>query len=184
MQPTAVDFRELRTLIEGFGRKRVACVFRNQLGFIQSIYVQVTKSQSFVEFDYFVSQCVRSRYATGLALDYNLLLDHVLAGFAPGEVVLIPYEASVAGEGLVARLLPQARPAGRRRRARAAAGRQLQRLADAAGALARQPGRSAADGGPGADRDGRGYSSSRRWGRGRAPRSSPAPRSAGCAAPS
>ena len=101
MQPTAVDFRELRTLVGGFDRKRVAVVFRNQLGFIQSIYVQVTKSQSFVDFDYFVSQCVRSRYATGLALDYNLLLDHVLAGFEPGEVVLIPYEASVAGEGLV-----------------------------------------------------------------------------------
>ena len=102
MQPTAVDFRELGGLIERFDRKRVACVIRNQLGFIQSVYVQVTKNQSFVDFDYFVSQCVRSRQATGLALDYNLLLDHVLTGFEPGEVVLIPYEQSVAGEGLVA----------------------------------------------------------------------------------
>ena len=102
LQPTAVDFRELRDLIADFDRRRVACVIRNQLGYIQSIYVQVTKGQTFVDFDYFVSQCVRSKYATGLALDYNLLLDHMLAGFAPGELALIPYEASVAGEGLVA----------------------------------------------------------------------------------
>ena len=102
LKPTAVDFRELGGLVKRFDRKRVACVIRGQLGFIQSVYVQVTKNQSFVDFDYFVSQCVRSRQATGLALDYNMLLDHVLTGFEPGEVVLIPYEQSVAGEGLVA----------------------------------------------------------------------------------
>ncbi|HVH02381.1 MAG TPA: hypothetical protein VM891_05425, partial [Amaricoccus sp.] len=101
MLPSAVDFREIRGLVDGFGRRRVAIVLRNQLGFIQSVYVQVAKSQVFVDFDYFVSQCVRSRFATGLALDYNLLLDHVLAGFSRDELVLIPYEASVAGEGLV-----------------------------------------------------------------------------------
>lgn len=101
LMPTAVDFRELRGLVAGFGRHRLACVLRNQLGFIQSVYVQVTKSQAFVDFDYFVSQCLRSKFATGLALDYNLLIDHVEAGFSRDELVLIPYEASVAGEGLI-----------------------------------------------------------------------------------
>ena len=101
-QPVPVDFRELRGFVEGFGRKRIACAFRNQLGYLQSIYVQVTKSQAFVDFDYFFGQCMRWRYATGLALDYNVLLDQILAGFGRDEVILIPYERAIAEDGLVA----------------------------------------------------------------------------------
>jgi len=98
LQP-AVDFRSLRAFTDAFDRRRLACVFRSQLGYIQSIYLQVTKGQAFVDFDYFVRQCLVLGYATGLPLDYNLLLDRMLAGFAPDELVPLSYEASVRGEG-------------------------------------------------------------------------------------
>jgi hypothetical protein len=102
LRPTAVDFRELAGLVAGFGRARIACTLRNQLGYIQSIYVQVTKTQRFIDFDAFVDHCLRSRYATGLALDYSVLMASVLRGFAREEVTLIPYEQAATRGGLVA----------------------------------------------------------------------------------
>jgi hypothetical protein len=101
LKPAGVDFRRLRALIEPFGRKRIVCCLRNQLGYIQSIYLQVAKNQAFVPFDRFVEGCLETRHATGLALDYNRLLDRLLEGFAPGELTFLSYERSAGSGGLV-----------------------------------------------------------------------------------
>jgi hypothetical protein len=105
MRPKAVDLAELRRIVEPFDRKRMVCVLRNQLGYMQSIYLQVIKDNPFVPFDAYVAQCLRTGYATGLALDYNDLLDRMLGGFALSETVWLPYERAAQAGGLVAQFL-------------------------------------------------------------------------------
>ena len=96
----AVDMRELAGLLAAFGRRTVVCVLRNQLTYLQSIYLQVTKE-------------ARGRRASRRSsprrcaptsppasqLDYGALYDHLLTGFAPEEIVFLCYEAAVRGPG-------------------------------------------------------------------------------------
>ena len=82
------------------------------------------------------------RYATGLALDYNLLLDHLLAGFAPERAGAHPLRGERRRRGPGRGLLRAGSACRSPAPSSPPAGRQFQRLADAAGALARQPGRS------------------------------------------
>ena len=183
-QPVPVDFRELRGFVEGFGRKRIACAFRNELGYLQSIYVQVTKSQAFVDFDYFFGQCMRWRYATGLALDYNVLLDQILAGFGRDEVILIPYERAIAEDGLVASFcrklgLPVEKPRRSSRCPRATATSRRQRWRPGSPTRRRPPGSP-----PRGRSRSPGRCSSGRSARARGPRSTPAARRRGSGAPS
>ena len=113
------------------------------------------------------------------ALDYNLLLDHMLAGFAPRRARAHPLRGERRRRGAGRRLLPQARrcrsppPSSRRCRPATPTSR---RRRWRSGSPTRSPPRGSPAGRlVGA---GRGGARRRRSGRGRAPRSSPAARSA------
>jgi hypothetical protein len=98
-RPSAVDMRELSRLVAGFGSRTVVCVLRNQLAYLQSIYLQVTRDSRGPSFEAFLDQCLRSNHATGVLLDYGALYDHLLTGFRPEEIVFISYEAAVRDPG-------------------------------------------------------------------------------------
>jgi hypothetical protein len=93
--PRAVDMRELGAMLSGFGRRTVICTLRNQLAYIQSLYLQVTKGGGQVaEFSQYLNRSLATNRAIGIALDYGALYDRLLTGFAPDEIVFVSYEAA------------------------------------------------------------------------------------------
>lgn len=93
-RPQAVDFAELRGMLDAFEERTVVCTLRNQLAYLQSIYLQVTRDQAGPAFEPFVNGALRNRHATGCFLDYGALYDHLLEGFAPEEIVFVAYETA------------------------------------------------------------------------------------------
>jgi hypothetical protein len=94
-----VDMRALAGLVAPFGRRTIVCVLRNQLAFLQSIYLQVTKEARVAGVEAFVAEALLTNLATGLMLDYGALYDRLLEGFAPEEIVFLCYETAVRGPG-------------------------------------------------------------------------------------
>lgn len=101
--PAAVDHHAVRGLLEGFERVDVVCVLRDQVSFLQSAYLQITKiarrelaHQPIPPWSTFLARALRSGQATTLALDYNLLLDRLEAAFGPERVHVSSY-AEAAG---------------------------------------------------------------------------------------
>ena len=116
-------------LVAGFDRRRLACVLRNQLGYIQSIYVQVTKGRasSTSTFRQPVRPLeIRHRPRARLQPPARPHAGGLRAGRAGAHPLRGQRRRRRPGRGL----LPQARAAGHRRRARTAAGRRFQRLAE------------------------------------------------------
>ncbi len=103
--PKSVDMRELRGFIDGFGQKTVICTLRNQLSYIQSIYLERTKSSRGPGFEEFLNRALSQGLATGLLLDYGALYDHLLGGFSEDEIVFVSYEAAAQDpDGLLGHL--------------------------------------------------------------------------------
>jgi hypothetical protein len=94
-----VDLRELANLVAPFERRTIVCVLRNQLAYLQSIYLQVTSETRIAGFEAFLAEALRTNLATGLQLDYGALYDRLLEGFAPGEIVFLCYETAVREPG-------------------------------------------------------------------------------------
>ena len=84
----------------------MVCTLRNQLTYMQSIYLQITKDSRGPGLEAFVNQCLRSNRATGVLLDYGALYDHLLTGFGADEIVFVSYEAALRHpEGILGHLL-------------------------------------------------------------------------------
>ena len=101
-----VDMRELARLVAPFGRRTVVCLLRNQLAYLQSIYLQVIRDARMARFEEFLNQSLRNNQATGVMLDYGALYDRLLEGFGADEIVFLSYEAAASAPGgVVGRLL-------------------------------------------------------------------------------
>jgi hypothetical protein len=97
--PTRVDMRELAGLVADFDRRTVVCVLRNQLAYLQSIYLQVTRRSRGPTVEAFVNKALRTHHANGVMLDYGALYDHLLSGFGADEIVFLSFEAAVRDPG-------------------------------------------------------------------------------------
>jgi hypothetical protein len=97
--PKAVNFAELGSMLAAFETRTLVCTLRNQLAYLQSIYLQVTRDSPGMAFEGFLNAALRNNHATGVFLDYGALYDHLLTGFAPEEIVFVSYEAARRREG-------------------------------------------------------------------------------------
>lgn len=95
----SVDLRKLRDLISAFDEIKVVCCLRNQVSFLQSIYLQVVKSGAHVPWSNFFEVAVGTRMATGLLLDYSSLRSRFETGFQPHEIRFFSYERVVRTDG-------------------------------------------------------------------------------------
>ena len=95
----SVDFADLRDIVGAFSERLVVCMLRNQVAYLQSIYLQVAGDWPQLAFEAFLGKALRERYATGVFLDYGALYDHLLAGFPSEEIRFLSYEAACRHEG-------------------------------------------------------------------------------------
>jgi hypothetical protein len=103
-----VDLRRLRDLVSNFDEVKVVCCLRNQVSFIQSIYLQVVKSSVNIPWLTYFDGTVRGRMATGLFLDYSDLKSYLQTGFSPEEISFFSYEREVkSSQGIVGRMMSE-----------------------------------------------------------------------------
>lgn len=101
-----VDLKELRHLISDFDEVKVVCCLRNQVSFIQSIYLQVVKSSVNIPWLTYFDGTIRNKTATGLFLDYTDLNNYLKTGFSPDEIKFFSYEHEVKSDhGIVGRMM-------------------------------------------------------------------------------
>lgn len=94
-QPVAVDHKVIREHISAFDEVQVVAVLRNQVGFAQSLYAQVSRAGKAPDLGRFIQHGLTRHNAAGLKLDYNVLYDQLLRGFAPEEIRLLSFEQAV-----------------------------------------------------------------------------------------
>lgn len=103
-----VDLRRLRDLVSAFDEIKVICCLRNQISFLQSIYLQVVKGGAHVPWPNFLEGAAGARMATGLLLDYNSLRSRFETGFRPDEIRFFSYERVVGtGQGIVGQVMDE-----------------------------------------------------------------------------
>ena len=107
-QPQGVDFAELAAILAPFEERTVVCTLRNQVAYLQSIFLEVTRDHM-AAFEPFLAGALRNHHATGVFLDYGALYDHLLTGFAPEEIAFLSFEQAVRQKGgIIGALLARA----------------------------------------------------------------------------
>jgi hypothetical protein len=99
LYPARVNMAQLRDMLRGFDDITVLCCLRNQAGFLQSVYQQISDERNPGRWPQFFNQALERRVVDGLSFDYNLLYDHLRTGFAPGEIRLMSYDHALAAPG-------------------------------------------------------------------------------------
>lgn len=97
--PNRPDFRLIRDWLSGFDSVRLVCFLRDQLTFMQSIYTEVSKAQNPPPLAEVVDHAIRSGKFTGVAVDYNILLDILERQLPPGDISFCNYHDACAAPG-------------------------------------------------------------------------------------
>lgn len=84
--PKRMDMKAFRKLVERFDQIEVVCVLRDQLSYLQSVYMQLLKNRMPQQFPAFFNDSLSSGMAAGIWLDFGGLYDHILTGFPAEEV--------------------------------------------------------------------------------------------------
>ena len=94
----AMDYERIRGFLAEFERVDVICLLRDQLSFLQSAYVQIARvsredkrDRPVAPWTTFLQRALKTGRATGLALDYNALLDRLEAAFGAERVRVLSY---------------------------------------------------------------------------------------------
>jgi len=96
---SAVNFSQLREMASAFDEVKVLCVLRAQWQFLQSIYLERSKTYNPPRPPYIIEQAIDSGMCEGLWIDYNLLLDQLQAAFAPSEITFLDFHSVRAEPG-------------------------------------------------------------------------------------
>lgn len=94
-----VDFAAVRDALERFDEIEIVCVLREQWQFVQSIYLEVSKTSIPLRPPVFVETVLRDDMVEGLWTDYNLIYDHLLTAFQPSQITLLDYDTCRRAEG-------------------------------------------------------------------------------------
>ena len=88
----SVDFQWLRHKLSGFDRVTVLCFLRPQWRFLQSIYLEVSRSRSPPRLPDLVQEAIETGRCQGLYMRYGDLMHRLRIAFAPEEIALVDFE--------------------------------------------------------------------------------------------
>lgn len=94
-----VDFRALRQRLAGFEGVTVLCTLRDQLSYLQSIYLEVSKKQVPQPWSVFLAEALTTGYAAGLFLDFAALDGFLRTAFAPDEIRYLDFATARGAPG-------------------------------------------------------------------------------------
>lgn len=96
---SAAELGQIREALSGFDEIEVICVLRTQWQFLQSVYLEVSKSRLPPRPPQLVQPVIESGMFEGLWVDYNRLLDRLEDVFAPEEITLMDFDTCRRAEG-------------------------------------------------------------------------------------
>ncbi len=91
--PQKVDMADLSKRFSAFEDVRIIYVVRHQTDYIQSIWLQIAKVAKAPHFDPFLAKALQNRLASGVWIDHCKVIENVLSGFEPDQLVVMDYEA-------------------------------------------------------------------------------------------
>ncbi|MEY8842757.1 hypothetical protein AB9K41_27310 [Cribrihabitans sp. XS_ASV171] len=94
-----VDFKQLRKQLEGFDEIQVVCVLRQQWQFIQSVYLELSKSKCPPRPPALLTPALNRGVFAGLWADYTLFLDRLEEAFGPENVTFLDFDTCRKAEG-------------------------------------------------------------------------------------
>lgn len=110
-RPTPVSMKAIREYISEFDEVEVVIVLRNQINYVQSIFLEISRSRVVPGFSSFIQSGLKNRMCAGFWLNYERLYENVLKGFSPEEIHLVSYEnASSQPNGIVGEFLAHVAP--------------------------------------------------------------------------
>ena len=87
------ELGRIREMLEPFDEIEVICVLRQQWQFLQSVYLEVSKTRVPPRPPMLVDPVIESGMFEGLWVDYNGILDRLEAAFAPEEITLLDFDS-------------------------------------------------------------------------------------------
>ena len=103
-----VDFGAILECVGAFDELEVVCFLRDQVSFLQSIYLQITRRSPGTPWWPFVPKALETKLADGVFLDYTMLADFLLKFFPKTQITFITFREAVAHPfGPTGRLLEQ-----------------------------------------------------------------------------
>lgn len=93
------DFTQIRQVLADFDEIAVVCTLREQWQFVQSIYLEVSKSRHPERPPQLLEAVLATNMVDGLWTDYNLLYDRLLEDFAPEEITFLDFDTARKAPG-------------------------------------------------------------------------------------
>ncbi|MEL7301283.1 MAG: hypothetical protein AAFM92_12950 [Pseudomonadota bacterium] len=103
-----IDLAKIRSWLDPFEEVRVICTLRDQVSFLQSVYLEISKKKAPMMWATYLSNAIKRGYAAGLLLDYTQLDDHLLTAFSEHEIEYLDYSTACEGPGILATVLDKA----------------------------------------------------------------------------
>lgn len=93
------EIGRLREALSAFDEIEVICMLRTQWQFLQSIYLEVSKTRISPRPPMLVDPVFHKRMHDGLWIDYNCILDELEKTFDPSEITFFDFNTSCKAEG-------------------------------------------------------------------------------------
>lgn len=93
-EPQRVDMADLAQRLTAFEDVKIVYTVRHQVEYIQSIWLQLAKNNKAPRFDQFLEAALTRQIASGLWVEHGKVIDHVLTGFSPEQLVIMDYETA------------------------------------------------------------------------------------------
>ncbi|MEO0465147.1 MAG: hypothetical protein AAF216_01285 [Pseudomonadota bacterium] len=100
-----VDLAAIRSWLDPFEEIKVICTLRDQVSFLQSIYLEISKKKAPPYWGAFLKSALTKGYGAGLFLNYCVLDDHLRSAFAEDEIHYVDYAAACQEPGIRAHIL-------------------------------------------------------------------------------
>jgi len=97
-QGGSVDFADLRAIFEGYD-VQVICVLRDQLSFLQSVYLELSRNSLPKRPPEFLADALETGQVDGLWCDYSGLYVGLRSQFAADEIGFVDYAKAMASSG-------------------------------------------------------------------------------------
>lgn len=111
VSPNRPDFVSILDIVERHVPARLICFVREPLGFLQSAYVELSKARTPPPPEVVVDEAIINGTFTGVAVDYNVLLDTLEQQMPLGKVEFYSYEkATSSADGILSFFLNEVLP--------------------------------------------------------------------------
>lgn len=95
----AVDMADLRRRVAAFERAGIVHVLREQCGFMQSVYLELTRHVAMGPFAAFLESGLHNGRVAGLWCVHQRLYERLRAGFEPAEITFADYDLQRQNDG-------------------------------------------------------------------------------------